>query len=156
MADDAQIIMDSLRRIVQSLRQSSVRVEQASPLTGAQALVLRHIGGRDGLSVSDLAGLTFTHQSTVSEVVGRLEISQLVTRLRAAEDGRRVELRLTETGRALLESLEPTAQENLMNALDRLSEGTRSALARGLEAWTRESGLGDEPAIMFFQAKGDE
>ena len=120
-------------------------------LTGAQALVLTHVGARDGLSVNDLAGLTFTHQSTVSEVVGRLEASGLITRRRAADDGRRVVLRLTEAGRAALGIVETTAQETLMLALHRLPAGTRSGLAEGLEAWVDEAGLGQEPAVMFFE-----
>lgn len=151
MPDDAQVIMDSLRRIVQALRRSSVRTEQISPMTGAQALVLRHVGARDGLSVTDLAGLTFTHQSTVSEVVGRLEASGLLTRRRAAADGRRVELQLTDAGRAALEGVETTAQESLIMALGRLPGGTRAALAAGFEAWVAEAGLGHEPAVMFFE-----
>ncbi|MDE3241040.1 MAG: winged helix-turn-helix transcriptional regulator [Paracoccaceae bacterium] len=151
MSDDAQVIMDSLRRIVQALRRSSVRTEQISPMTGAQALVLRHVGAREGLSVNDLAGLTFTHQSTVSEVVGRLEAAGLLIRRRAADDGRRVELQLTDAGRAVQADLESTAQEGLMEALNRLPIVTLKALATGLEAWTVEAGLGVEPAVMFFE-----
>lgn len=143
--------MDSLRRIVQTLRRSSARTEQTAPMTGAQALVLRHVGAREGLSVNDLAGLTFTHQSTVSEVVGRLEASGLLIRRRAVEDGRRVELELTDAGRAAQASLETTAQEDLMKALNRLPKATLAALAAGLGAWTTEAGLGGEPAVMFFE-----
>lgn len=159
MSDEAQIIMDSLRRIVQALRRSSVRTEQVSPMTGAQALILRHVGARDGLSINDLAGLTFTHQSTVSEVVGRLEALGLLSRRRAPDDGRRVELQLTEAGRAAQQTVETTAQEGLMEALNRLPRRTLASLAAGLEAWTVEAGLGEEPAVMFFEPEtrgGDE
>lgn len=156
MSDEAQIIMDSLRRIVQALRRSSARTEQISPITGAQALILRHVGARDGLSVNDLAGLTFTHQSTVSEVVGRLETSGLVSRRRAADDGRRLELQLTDAGRDALGSVETTAQETLMMALERIPAGARAALAIGFEAWVAEAGLGEEPAVMFFEPEARE
>lgn len=151
MSDDAQIIMDSLRRIVQALRRSSARTEQISPISGALALVQRHIGARDGLSANDLAGLTFTHQSTVSEVVGRLKTSGFVTRRRAADDGRRVEFQLTDAGRTALGSVEATAQESLMLALARLPAEARTALAAGFEAWVAEAGPGEEPAVMFFE-----
>lgn len=160
MSDEPQIIMDALRRIVQALRRSSVHTEQISPITGAQALVLRHVGTREGLSITDLAGLTFTHQSTVSEVVGRLEAAGLLTRERAADDGRRVVLRLTDNGSEAMKTVEMPAQEQLIRALERLPRDTLVSLAVGLGAWTAEAGLGVEPPVMFFEpdtsAEGSE
>jgi len=156
MASNDQIIMDSVRRIVQALRRSSVRTEQISTITGAQALALGHIGRHEGLSINELAGLTCTHQSTVSEVVGRLEALSFLIRTRSENDGRRVELRLTEAGRKLTKALEPTIQEELMNALTRLAPQTRAELADGLGAWMMEAGLDDAPIVMFFEPEGPE
>ncbi|GGL50479.1 MarR family winged helix-turn-helix transcriptional regulator [Wenxinia marina] len=151
MTTNDQIIMDSVRRIVQALRRSSVRTEQVSSITGAQALALRHVGRQAGLSINELAGLTCTHQSTVSEVVGRLEALGLLSRTRAQDDGRRVELHLTEAGRDLATALEPTIQEDLMSALMRLPSQTREELGRGLTAWIVEAGLNEAPVVMFFE-----
>lgn len=156
MASNDQISMDSVRRIVQALRRSSVRTEQLSTLTGAQALALRHVGRHEGLSINELAGLTCTHQSTVSEVVGRLEALGFLNRTRSEDDGRRVELRLTEPGRDLAGDLEPTIQEELMSALTRLPPQTRAELAQGLAAWMAEAGLDDAPIVMFFEPEGQE
>ena len=78
-----QIVMDSLRRIVQALRESTRQSERLSGPTPAQLLVLKRIEEQDGLSVNELAALTFTHQSTVSEIVGRLETRGLLRRERA-------------------------------------------------------------------------
>ena len=156
MPSNDQIIMDSVRRIVQALRRSSVRTEQLSTITGAQALALRHIGRHEGLSINELAGLTCTHQSTVSEVVGRLETLGFLHRARSEDDGRRVELHLTEPGQKLIRSLEPTIQEELMSALMRLPLQTRAELAHGLSAWMTEAGLDDAPIVMFFEPEGQE
>src|SRR4051812_38186382 len=94
--DNTQIIMDSLRRIVQFVRRTSNQCEQFSELTGAQFFVLKNIKGKKNVSINELAVLTYTHQSTVSEVVGRLEIMGLVVRNKSAKDARRVELTLTD------------------------------------------------------------
>ncbi len=153
MTSDPQVIMDALRRIVQALRQSSAYCEQSSNITGAQALVLKHIAAREGLSVNELAGLTFTHQSTVSEVVSRLEGGGLVLRVRAPDDGRRCELRLTDAGKAAADRTTVTAQEKLMQALQELPPRTVSQLAGGLEALIGRAGLADEAPIMFFEKK---
>lgn len=149
MTDHPETIMNALRRIVQALRRSGGPGD--GPLTGAQALVLRHIGARPGLSVNELAGLTFTGQSTVSEVVGRLEAGGLLDRRRAAEDGRRVALWLTPAGEAAVAGVAAPAQESLIAALATLPPQTLAALAGGLEAWTAAAGLADLPPVMFFE-----
>lgn len=156
MTTDAQTIMDALRRIVQALRQSSAQNEQSSNITGAQALVLKHVAAREGLSVNDLAGLTFTHQSTVSEVVSRLESRGLLQRERAAEDGRRVEVRLTGAGKAAARNAVVTAQEKLMQALQGLPPPTVSHLANGLDALIAAAGLAEEPPVMFFETQSSK
>lgn len=159
MPHDAQIIMDALRRIVQALRQSSAQSEQSSSITGAQALVLKHVAAHQGLSINELAGLTFTHQSTVSEVVSRLEGRGLLARVRGLEDGRRVELRLTDAGQATVQTTIVTAQEKLMQALMQMPGPVVAELAQGLEALIGAAGLSGEAPVMFFEMpstqKGD-
>lgn len=144
--------MQSLRRIVQALRQSSAHAQQSANLTGAQALLLRHIANRDGLCVNDLAALTFTHQSTVSEVVGRLEARGLLERARTATDGRRRSLHLTPAGQVAVRNSPTTAQETLMTALQTLPPQTVAGLARGLESLIDTAGLATTAApVMFFE-----
>jgi DNA-binding MarR family transcriptional regulator len=151
MLSDRQTIMDAFRRIVQALRQSSAHSEQSSNVTGAQALILKHVGARDGLSINELAGLTFTHQSTVSEVVGRLETQGFIQRERASGDGRRWALRLTDAGKTAVQNAAMTAQEKLMLALQDLPPAIVAELARGLEALVSAAGLATDPPTMFFE-----
>jgi DNA-binding MarR family transcriptional regulator len=150
-----QIVMDSLRRIVQALRESTRQSEQANRPTPAQLLVLKRIEDRDGISVNELAALTFTHQSTVSEIVSRLEARGLVRRERAAADGRRVEIHLTADGRSALETSPLSAHEKLMQAVSRLPPQILSDLAAGLDALINAARLADQPAAFFFEDKSD-
>ncbi len=152
---ESQIVMDSLRRIVQALRESTRQSEQANSPTPAQLLVLKRIEGHDGISVNELAALTFTHQSTVSEIVSRLEMRGLVRRERAATDGRRVEIHLTANGRPALTASPLSAHEKLMQAVSRLPPQTLSDLAGGLDALIHAARLTDQPAAFFFEDKSD-
>lgn len=156
MVSDLQTTMDALRRIVQALRQSSAHSEQSSNVTGAQALVLRHISARDGLSVNDLAALTFTHQSTVSEVISRLENRDFVERARATDDGRRRVLRLTAAGQAAVGNTTMPTQETLMRTLENMPPATVAALAQGLKALVDAAGLANAQPVMFFEATQDK
>lgn len=154
MPDNPQVIMDSLRRIVQALRQSSAQSERSAGLSGAQALVLKHVAARDGLSINDLAGLTFTHQSSVSDVVSRLEARGLLQRQRDPDDARRCLLLLLPAGRVALAGISgATAQEKLMLALGDLPAPLVADLARGLAALVTAASLGEGPPVMFFESQ---
>ncbi len=153
MTASAHTVMNALRRIVQGLRQSAAYSEKTTGLTAAQLLVLKQVAAHDGLSVNALASATFTHQSTVSEVVTRLELKGFVTRDRAADDARRVEVHLTANGRAVLAVNPSSASDRLMQAVKALPPETLDSLAAGLDALIRNAGLSDEAAAMFFEDK---
>ncbi|WP_157926121.1 MarR family winged helix-turn-helix transcriptional regulator [Methylosinus trichosporium] len=146
----AQLIMDSLRRIVQELRRSTSRCEQITGLTGAQVFVLRQIQSKNGLSLNELAALTFTHQSTMSEVICRLERKGLVLRSKSRDDARRLEIHLSAKGETVLASGYLTAQENLTRAIASLPHETVIHLAEGLDQLIRMADLSDQRPVLFF------
>jgi DNA-binding MarR family transcriptional regulator len=153
--ENTQIIMDSFRRIVQSLRHSSNQCEQFSRLTGAQLFVLKHIKSNNALSINELAALTFTHQSSVSEVVGKLEMMGFVKRKKSAKDARKVELDITDIGKAKLKSGIMTAQENLINSIQTFSQEEVAKLAELLSHLISRAGLSDWEARLFFEDTND-
>lgn len=156
MTTSAHIAMNALRRIVQGLRQSAAYSEKTIGLTAAQLLILKQVDAHDGTSVNALASATFTHQSTVSEIVSRLELKGFLWRERAAGDARRVEIHLTETGRALLSMSPPSASDRLMQAVKALPPETLESLAAGLDTLIRTAGLTEEVAVLFFEDKAPD
>jgi DNA-binding MarR family transcriptional regulator len=148
------IAMDGLRRIFRALRQADALSRGVGGLPSAQLFVLRQIGLNPDSSVTALCGATLTSQSSVSEVVARLETSGLVHRGRDDDDTRRAKLSITATGRKLLDDSPQPFQERLVAALHRLSTDDQRALARGMSAWLREAGIADAPAPMFFEPHG--
>ena len=146
-----QLILDNLRRIVQAVRQSQAHFERTSGLTSAQALILKLIAGNSGISVGEIAERTLTHQSTVSEVIGRMEAKGLVTRTRGSDDARRRELQLTKAGEIALSHPVETIQETFITAMDRVPSEKLDCLAEGLESLVAAAGLGLEPAPMFME-----
>ena len=145
------IAMDGLRRIVRALRQADVQSRAGGGIPSAQLFVLRQLRHKHAASISDICRATFTSQSSVSEVVARLEDKALVRHSRASDDNRRAELSLTEAGRRLVEKTPPPFQETLASALQRLSRDEQQALARGMTAWLQEAGIHEAPATMFFE-----
>ena len=150
-SSDATRAMDAVRRLVRALRTSNREVERSVGVSAAQLFVLRAIESSPRLSMADLVQRTLTHQSTVSEVVGRLVEAGLVSRQIAADDGRRSELELTTKGRALCRRAPAPMQGVLAEALLHMPAAQRRTLAEGLEAWVEACHLAGLPATMLFE-----
>ncbi|MDP1830054.1 MAG: MarR family winged helix-turn-helix transcriptional regulator [Archangium sp.] len=154
---DTTAVLDGLRRVVKALRENSRAAEQTLGISGAQLFVLDALSGEQGLSLSEVAARTRTHQSSVSVVVSRLVSAGLVRRVRAGDDARRLELRLTARGRALRSKAPQAAQHGLIDAVERLPAPQRRALA---EALGRVCALMDlprtAPAMFFEEARRHE
>ena len=144
-------VADALRRIVRALHRSHRVAEQRWDLSAAQLLVLQRLAEAPSLSVNELADRTFTHQSTVSVVVGRLVTRGLVRRNRANDDARRAELALTASGRALLHRAMTSALTQLIDALDAMPTTSLRSIGTGLTRVVDALGMTDEPAGMFFE-----
>jgi DNA-binding MarR family transcriptional regulator len=144
-------VMNSLRALVRALRISTRAVEKEIGISGAQLFVLQQLLEAPARSVNELAERTSTHQSSVSTVVSRLVDRGLVRREPSADDGRRMEISITDRGRNLVESAPLTAQTRMQQAMRRLEPGQVRSLGDGLEALVRESGFAGEPLTMFFE-----
>ncbi|WP_330231564.1 MarR family transcriptional regulator [Nocardia sp. NBC_00508] len=70
-------------------------------LTYPQYLVMLALWERDGRSVGDVCHALALDSGTLSPLLKRLEAAGLVERRRSATDERRVDIQLTERGRAL-------------------------------------------------------
>ena len=147
------IAMDGLRRIVRALRQADAKSRGAGGIPSAQLFVLRQLKNKPELSISDLCRATLTSQSSVSEVVARLEANSLLRRMKASDDSRRAALSLTAAGRKVLEQSPEPFQEKLVSALHKLSPANQQALASGMTAWLEEAGILDAPPTMFFEGE---
>jgi DNA-binding MarR family transcriptional regulator len=123
-------VLDSVRRLVQTLRTSGRAAEERVGVTGAQLYILRQLAAADRpLSVNELAERTLTHQSSVSVVVQRLGNRGLVRRVRSAQDARRMELSLSPAAHGLLRKAPEAAQERLIAALALMPARRRRELA---------------------------
>src|SRR5438552_15501106 len=96
-AADLAAALDSLRRIVRAGRGATQAVESRFGISSAQLYVLQTLAESPGMSIKDLVKMTLTTNSSVSEVVGRLVDSALVTREVAKDDRRTQALTLTAT-----------------------------------------------------------
>ena len=143
--------------MVRGLRSAAESVERGFGVSAAQLFVLTELGRIPDQSVKDLAAVTMTTHSTVSQVVSQLISKDLVTRTIDSSDGRRATLRLSRRGTTLLKRAPRAMQEDLIDGFGTLRAAERRALANGLEKWLGASGLATEPATMLFEpARSDK
>jgi len=147
---DLSRALNALRRMVRGLRSAAEGIERALNVSAAQLFVLTQLGQVPDQSVKDLALVTMTTHSTVSEVVGQLIAKGLVTRTADASDGRRSVLRLTRQGSNLVKKSPRLIQADLIKGFGALRPSERRDLANGLERWLDASGLGGVRSKMLF------
>jgi DNA-binding MarR family transcriptional regulator len=145
-------VLDSLRRIVHALRESSRQAEMSVGVSGAQLFVLQALMSSPALSLNELAALTHTHQSSVSTVVTRLAARKLIRRTKASDDARRIELTVTPGGRRLLAASPGAAQERLVRSIARLPGLSQRRLAVLLNQVADGVDRGRQAPSMFFEA----
>jgi MarR family transcriptional regulator, lower aerobic nicotinate degradation pathway regulator len=148
---DTRLVLDAIRRIVQTLRVASRAAESQFGLTAAQLFVLQRLAESTSASVNELAGRTLTHQSSVSVVVSRLVARGLVARSTDRADARRVVLTATAKGRALVRRAPAAAQERLIDAIDDLSAPKRQELATLLARVADHAADTAAPPALFFE-----
>jgi DNA-binding MarR family transcriptional regulator len=148
---DVSRALNALRRMVRGLRSAAETVERDLRISAAQLFVLSELAQVPDQSVKDLAAVTMTTHSTVSQVVGQLIAKGLITRTPDVRDARRSALRLTRQGANLLRKSPRAIQEELIEGFARLRPSEQRGLANGLERWLAASGLGDVPSTMLFE-----
>ena len=98
--------------------------------------VLAHLAQADAVSVREIHARVDMDKSKVSRAAARLQAAGYVEKRPHAMDGRLVELRLTEAGRALVARIVPIAdafQADLVARLGADGAGLRRALRRLVE-----------------------
>ena len=144
-------VLNSLRQIVRSLRVSSRAAEQRVGLSGAQLFVLQCLARQSPCSVNELAARTATDQSSVSVVVSRLVALGHVRRTTSKKDRRSVDLNLTRSGRALLESAPEAAQDRLIGSLCQLKKAELESLSRLLGKVVDVAEVSQQVPSLFFE-----
>lgn len=130
-------VLRSLRRILRQVDAHSRGLARDTGLTVPQLLCMRAILEREGhpdevtvAAVADAVGLS---RSTVSGVVDRLVRAGLVARPRSDRDRRRLDLRLTDDGRARVDAMPRPLQDRFLARLAALPDDEQARLLDALE-----------------------
>jgi nitroimidazol reductase NimA-like FMN-containing flavoprotein (pyridoxamine 5'-phosphate oxidase superfamily)/DNA-binding MarR family transcriptional regulator len=147
----ARLAMDSIRRVVRSLRDLSQIAQRDHQLTAARLFVLREIGAQPGRTVADVAREVVADRSVVAEIVERLLQFGLIVRTQPGESAGGDELCITEAGRLALAAAPETVQERLVAGFLAMPNEDQRRLAELFVSWVAISGLQETPPTMFLE-----
>lgn len=114
-------VLQQLRVIVRLAGNHSAHVERSTGIPGAQLWALHEVARADGLSVGELAARLRVHQTTVSNLLNRLEAATLVRKGRSRDDQRIVRIHLTAAGHKALRAAAAPTRGLLPTVLDGMS-----------------------------------
>lgn len=149
--DEAAVVVNGLRRLVQGLRVSAYAAERDLGVSGAQLFVLRELAAEPGISIKRLSERSLTDPSSVSVVVGRLVDAGLVTREKDEKDARRSVLSVSKKGMKLLSRAPEPYQARLIEALHALPPARLRQLGRTLSEVVDALELPRGAAPLFFE-----
>jgi DNA-binding MarR family transcriptional regulator len=119
-------------RFRRQLRRSAGRGFDATGLTEAQAELLRLVGRRPDISVTQAAAELGLAPNTTSTLVSKLASDGLISRAVDSDDRRVGRLRLTDTAQHIADASRAAGRAALSEVLDGLDEDQLHALSRGL------------------------
>lgn len=125
-------VLHLLHRAQQAADEAFASAFSDTGLTPRQLAVLVIVGEREGTNQVGLVDATGIDRSTTADLVRRLMRKGLIARRRARHDARSNVLRLTDEGRALLESFRARAAEVDRMLLRVLPEGGRAQFVEAL------------------------
>jgi DNA-binding MarR family transcriptional regulator len=117
-------VLRQFRILYGSVRRHSSQVRKSSGLSGSQAWILHELAATPGLGVSVLAERLSVHQSTMSQLVGKLQRGGYVHKDRMRDDQRRVGLYLSRKGTQAVGRTPRPAEGVLPSALSSLSNAS--------------------------------
>ena len=159
----AHEILRSLRRIVRRISEHSKLLSREAGLTVPQLVCLKAIGEleetyaeeKEEITVARVSSEVHLSPATVSRIVDRLVRADLVARVRAASDRRRVCLSLTPAGLDRFQTLPIPLQERFVRRLAQLPESERRVLMEALAKITEMMDATDLDAAPLLTAGDD-
>jgi DNA-binding MarR family transcriptional regulator len=125
-------VLGLFRMIFRSSSKHSEDIEKAVGVSGTQLWALAEIKEITNITVNNLAKSMALHQSTISNLIDKMERKNLIQRVRSTEDKRVVYLSLTTAGEDMLQKAPSPVKGILVDALTRMSDEDITQLQNNL------------------------
>jgi DNA-binding MarR family transcriptional regulator len=126
-------VLVNLRRIIQAIDLHSRQLVRHYGITAPQLIILKQIHDNQAITVSEVARQVSLKQTTVTDILNRLEKRGLIQREKDIGDRRRVLVRETDAGKRLLDAAPPPLQETFLEKFGSLEEWQQHMILSSLQ-----------------------
>jgi len=123
----------ALRRILRASDLGGRRIASATGMTPSQLLVLQEVERRSETTPTIVASTLQFGQATVTNIVDRLTAAGYLTRQRGEDDRRKMLLRVTDEGRAILDKAPDLLQSRFRDRFGALPAWEQAMILAALE-----------------------
>jgi DNA-binding MarR family transcriptional regulator len=119
-SEDVEEIEFLLRRISSMIKKKGREILNHFPITPPQFEALQWLNENGDMTIGDLSGKMFLAFSTITDLVDRMEKTQLVERMKDEKDRRVVRIHLLPKGKKIIEEVIAARQNYLCQLLDKM------------------------------------
>lgn len=132
-SDISNNVLKVLRKIIRAVDVQSKQLVKEYGLTGPQILILKELHAAEDITVGKIAANVDLSQSTVTNILERLENRGFISRSRSNVDKRRVNIKLEEEGVRILEMDPSLLQEHFVRRFKELPDWEQSSILSSLQ-----------------------
>src|SRR5690554_503300 len=126
-------VLVALRRVIRATDLHSKQLSKHVGLTGPQLLIMRTIRDLGEVTIGTIADHVSLSQAIVTTILDRLELRELVYRVRSTVDKRKVHAHLTEEGAELLARAPLPLQDNFIRKFQNLDQWEQTMIISSLQ-----------------------
>lgn len=108
-----------LRRISATIKQKGREILNDFPITPPQFVALQWLKEHGDMTIGELSSKMYIANSTMTDLVDRMEKSELVQRVRSTNDRRVVQVHLLDKGRDIIDQVIRARQQYLQDVLSK-------------------------------------
>ena len=131
--DASNDVLKVLRKIIRAIDLQSKYLVKEYGLTGPQILILKEVYANEGISVSGIAVNIDLSQSTVTNILDRMETRGYISRSRSVQDKRRVVVKIEEPGLEIIKTDPSLLQEHFLERFRKLADWEQTVILSSLQ-----------------------
>jgi len=131
--DLSEEIVITLRQINRAMSIYSKSLDKHYGLTSPQLLILHELFQADQIAIGEIARKISLSQATVTDIIDRLKIKGLVTRTKNNLDRRQVLIKITSTGKDIINKRPSLLQKDFLIEFDKLQKWEQHLLLSSVE-----------------------
>ena len=131
--DLSEEILATLRQISRAMSIYSRSLEKHYGLTSPQLLILHELFQNDQIAIGEIARKISLSQATVTDIIDRLEIKDLVIRTKTNLDRRQVLIKITSNGKNIINKKPSLLQKDFLVKFNKLQKWEQHLLLSSVE-----------------------